>query len=273
MAMINHSAADKSLAPMAFFDSHCHFDFSDFDSDRQLIWQACRALGVNNILVPGVAPEQWPIAAQLSSDYPGLYFAAGVHPWWIKDLNRSAVSDINRQLRATLAATNCVAVGECGLDATIETPLVEQRKWLEVHLHIASELSLPLVIHCRKAHNELAAALNQFHLPAGGVIHGFSGSIELATRYWSRGFRLGIGGTITYKRASKTRETVKLLPIAALLLETDAPDMPLQGQQGQRNSPANIPAVAQVLADIRGESLAAIALHTTQNARRLFGIA
>lgn len=260
---------------MEFFDSHCHFDFADFAVDRDRVWQACRAQGVNRMLVPGVVPAQWKIAAQLSASHSGIYWAAGLHPWWIKDLNpdASSAAAFTNLLREALADSNCVAVGECGLDAMIETPLAEQLRLLNLHLQLASELSLPLIIHNRKTHSELLSALKKFTLPAGGVIHGFSGSIEIARAYWSLGFRLGIGGTITYERAHKTREAVKLLPIEAMVLETDAPDMPLQGQQGQRNSPVNILLVARALADIRGESLEAIAYHTRQNTCRLFAVA
>lgn len=271
--MMNSSASDKLPATSEFFDSHCHFDFSDFDSDRDTIWQQCQAQGVTKMLVPGVAPEQWQKAAQLSAKHQGIYCAAGIHPWWIKDLSAGDCDSIERRLREALAEPKCVAVGECGLDAMIETSLAEQLKVFNRHLQLASELQMPLIIHCRKAHNELLVALKKYSLPSGGVIHGFSGSIEMAENYWSLGFRLGIGGTITYERAYKTREAVKLLPIAAIVLETDAPDMPLQGGQGQRNSPQNIPLVARDLAEIRGESLAAIAYHTTQNACRLFAVA
>lgn len=273
--MINSSSSDKLPAASEFFDSHCHFDFSEFDADREAIWRQCLAQGINKMLVPGVAPGQWKIAAQLSASQRGIYFAAGVHPWWIKSLNAGDghTSAMTYRLREFLANPRCVAVGECGLDAMIETSLAEQLRVFNMHLQVASELCLPLIIHCRKAHNELMAALKQYKLPAGGVIHGFSGSIDLAESYWLLGFRLGIGGTITYERAAKTRAAVKLLPIEAMVLETDAPAMPLQGRQGQRNSPLNIALVAKALADIRGESLQDIACHTSQNACRLFAIA
>jgi len=263
-----HAGNPESEPHIEFVDSHCHFDFAAFDVDRDAIWQACVEQGVAAMVVPGVEPQQWKVAAQLSEQHAGIFYAVGIHPWWI---NISHLELTYKYLHENLAAPKCVAVGECGLDAMIETPLAEQVKILNVHLQAASELSLPLIIHCRKAHNELLIELKKFSLPAGGVIHAFSGSIELAAAYWALGFRLGVGGTITYERAQKTRETVKKLPIEAMLLETDAPDMPLHGQQGQRNSPLNIPLVAQALADIRGESVEYIAQQTTQNARRLFG--
>lgn len=258
---------------MEYVDSHCHFDFSDFDVDREAVWQECLGHGVTTMVIPGVEPKQWPSAAQLTEQHAGIFYAVGIHPWWVeKWIAESSVESTYRCLRENLIASKCVAVGECGLDAMIETPLVEQLNILRVHLQLASELSLPLIIHCRKAHNELLIELKKFNLPAGGVIHAFSGSVELALSYWSLGFCVGVGGTITYERAHKTRDAVKKLPIEAIVLETDAPDMPLQGRQGQRNNPANIPLIAQALADIRGESIEYIAQKTTQNARRLFNV-
>jgi TatD DNase family protein len=141
---------------------------------------------------------------------------------------------------------------------------------LDVHLQVARELSMPIIIHCRKAHNEMMKSLSGQNIKSGGVIHAFSGSIDLAKQYWALGFYLGVGGTITYERANKTRETVKQLPIEAMVLETDAPDMPLSGKQGQRNSPENIPEVARTLANIRGDSLQYIAQQTTENTKKLF---
>ena len=277
--MIPNLSVDTLLmsTPNEFFDTHCHFDFSTFAEDREKIWQGCAAVGVNGLLIPGLSPEQWQSAAQLSEKNKGIFFAAGIHPWWIEknnaaDLSEQYLATIHHDLCATLTAPKCVAVGECGLDAMIKTPLLMQQKILDVHLQVASDLTLPLIIHCRKAHNELLSQLKNYTLIRGGVIHAFSGSIELANQYWSLGFYLGVGGTITYARANKTRAAVKQLPIEAMVLETDAPDMPLSGQQGQRNSPENIPIIAQALATIRNESIHYIAQRTTQNARTLFGL-
>lgn len=264
-------------APIVFFDSHCHFDFAAFDSNRQAIWQRCHGLGVRQLLVPGVCSEQWNTALQIADQYHEIYFAAGIHPWWIEKIiqgewNAQHIENSFDKLKLFLNHKKCVAIGECGLDAVIATKLSVQQQFLDVHLQIASELKLPVIIHCRKAHNELILALKKFNLPAGGVIHAFSGSIDLANTYWRLGFYLGIGGAITYERAHKTREAVRQLPIEALLLETDAPDMPLSGYQGQDNTPENLPLIAQVLADIRKEPVNYIAQQTTKNARTLFRI-
>lgn len=262
---------------MHFFDSHCHFDFSVFDTDRALIWRECNARGIAHLIIPGVVPEQWLRAASIAAQYKNIYVAVGVHPWWVSeniaaDKVADYVVDTRLHLDKNITQRNCVAIGECGLDAVIETPMSLQQQILDIHVQLAQQISMPLIIHCRKAHNELLVQLKRYDLPAGGVIHGFSGSYELAASYWDMGFRLGIGGTITYERANKTRAAVKKLPLDAILLETDAPDMPISGRQGERNSPIHIIDIAQTLADLRAEPLEKIAEQTTLNSRTLFKI-
>ncbi|MFO1390035.1 TatD family hydrolase [Cellvibrio sp.] len=262
---------------MILFDSHCHFDFADFDNDRDSVWRNCQENGVRHLVIPGVSPAQWSSAAKFANQYAGIYCAAGLHPWWIaREFNSNHLGvdlqTLKRQLISQIEEKNCVAIGECGLDALIDCPIAEQLQVFEVHLQVAQETKMPLIIHCRKSHNGVLQWLKSYRLPAGGVIHGFSGSYELAKQYWSLGFRLGIGGTITYERANKTREAVRQLPLDAILLETDAPDMPLHGKQGERNSPVYLVQVANELASLRGDDLAHIAKQTTLNAQSLFKI-
>ncbi len=272
---------------MQFFDSHCHFDFIEFNADRAALWQACMAQGVTRLLMPGVTPEQWQRAAQLCADYEGLSYAAGIHPHWIEhqpwfqqhqeQLLGSATRDtiaalIRQEIQhpANGISAACVAVGECGLDNRIATSLAMQQQLVEIHIDVANQLQKPLIIHCVRAHNELLALLKKCKANYGGVIHAFSGSYEIAQQYTALGFYLGVGGTITYERAQKTRAALAKIPLEYLVLETDAPDMPLQGRQGQRNSPEYIPQVAQVLAELRGVDTAEIASATWKNTLALF---
>lgn len=250
-----------------YVDSHCHIDFAIFDHDRNALLARAYDQGVKQLLIPGVEPEQWQRASQMSAEH-GLFYSVGLHPWWIAN-NPEFLHDSLRVMRTHLLQPRCVAVGECGLDAFIDIPLALQIEYLNVQLALASELKLPVVIHCRKAHNELILQLKKHHL-VGGVIHGFSGSYQLAQTYWALGFYLGVGGAITYARANKTREAIRQMPIESLVLETDAPDMPLSGRQGQRNSPEYIPEIANILAEIRNESLGFVAAQTTANAQKLF---
>ena len=250
-------------------DTHCHFDFPEFDQDRAAIWQNCQMHGVEHLIIPSVAPEYWRRAAECSDHLNGIYWAVGLHPWWLTPDWGVAVASFQCQLVAALNHKKCVAVGECGLDAHVDVPMLQQQEWLMAHLAIAAQLDLPVILHCRQAHAELLRCLKPFP-KVRGVLHGFSGSAELAKQYWQLNIALGVGGVITYARASKTQKAVKSLPQEAIVLETDAPSMPLAGWQGQRNSPEHIPLVAQALATLRGETLADVSTYTEANAKRLF---
>jgi len=258
-----------------YFDSHCHFDFDDFnlmagEGTRLAQWQTCNELGLTGLLVPGVEPSQWPAAKALADELGGVIYSVGLHPWWIQSNNTNF--RLAQLAEASLGDAKCVAIGECGLDVKIERTMSEQVSIFEQHLQLAESYNKPLIVHVRGAHNELLRCLKRYRLSAGGVVHGFSGSVQQAQGYWALGFYLGIGGTITYERAKKTRHSVTAMPLEALLLETDAPDMPMFGAQGQANHPRNVVQVAQVLAELRGESLAAVAAQTLLNSQRLFGL-
>lgn len=255
--------------PPELFDSHCHFDFEAFEPDRSAIWERCRELGLTRLMIPGTSATQWARARNVCAEFPGLYFSAGLHPWWLQE---RAESDWESQLAEALEQDRCLALGECGLDKMIEIPMAEQEALLERQLALAGDLNRPVILHCVRAHNELIRLLKRHALPRGGVVHAFTGSPDIARTYWGMGFYLGIGGSITYARARKTREAAQRLPLEALVLETDAPDMPLSGRQGARNSPEYLPEVAGTLARLRGESLDVVAAQTTLNAQRLFGL-
>ena len=260
---------------MEFFDSHCHFDFEVFAGQRAQLWRRCQAAGIARLLVPGVAPAQWQAMLVMAEAYRGIVCAVGLHPWWIDKVpgDSAALADnVAAQAALKLSHPRCVAVGECGLDTYIETPLALQQAVFEAQVQLAGERRLPLVVHVRGAHQQVIRILRRNSPAAGGVIHGFSGSPELAAQYWALGFYIGVGGTITYERAAKTRRAVCALPAEALVLETDAPDIPLCGFQGQPNTPLQIPRLARVLAELRQQSLSAVAAQTSANSCRLFGL-
>lgn len=254
-------------------DSHCHFDFAAFTGQQAAIWQQCRARGIRNLIIPAVEPALIPLAVELSEQLQGVYFAAGLHPWWVGEFaqqhGENCVESLRTIIRQYSQHPRCVAVGECGLDAAIETPVAEQLPLFQAQLALAGELELPVIIHSRKAHAHILQQLKQFP-EVRGVIHAFSGSREQGEAFIQQGFCLGIGGTITYPRAQKTRNAVASLPLDALLLETDAPDMPLAGRQGEANSPLYLPDVATTLAQLRNQPVADIQQQTTRNCYHLF---
>ncbi len=264
-------------AHLTWIDSHCHLDFAAFDGDREALWRACRNQGIARLLIPGTEPGQWARAKGIAQALPGVSFAVGLHPWWIAPwlAGRAFTSELGdslvAQVRSFLQQPACVALGETGLDLLLDQPLGLQQQLLEVQLGLAQQLAKPVIFHCVRAHSQLQVLLKHWALPAGGVVHGFNGSYELAKHYWDRGIYLGIGGSISYARAAKTRAAVKRLPLEAMVLETDAPDMPLAGSQGQRNSPLQLLEVARQLAQLRSEPLELIAARTSANAQALFG--
>jgi TatD DNase family protein len=273
------------------FDTHCHFDF--LSPPLPALWQQCRDAGLIGLLVPGVSPSQWPkvIDAVHSAQDRLIYAALGLHPCYLeqqKSLEQKSLKQIDTppsapaliatlrdaidQLRTTPAAGSLVAIGECGLDGMIDTPMALQIDFFEAQLLLAQELDLPVVIHARRCHNDMLRCLKRVPVRRGGIIHAFSGSLEIAHDYLRLGYLLGVGGTITYARANKTRNAIAQLPLTALVLETDAPDMPIAGRQGEPNSPLFLAEIAQVLAELQGVTVAQVAQQTTANALRLFGM-
>jgi TatD DNase family protein len=165
-----------------------------------------------------------------------------------------------------------IAVGECGLDFYIEgLDRDAQYVYLDRQLELAREFDLPLILHARRAFDDIAAAIRRVG-GLRGVVHSFSGSEEQARQFWKLGFHLGIGGPVTYERAKRLRAIVATMPIEWLLLETDSPDQPLSGHRGQRNEPACLVGVLDSVATLRGESREAVAAATTANVERLFGL-
>jgi TatD DNase family protein len=147
-----------------------------------------------------------------------------------------------------------LAVGEIGLDTHIDVDWKMQLQVFEQQLLIAEEHMLPVILHHRNSHNELIQSLKAKKFTQGGIVHAFSGSVQQANTYIDLGFKIGVGGGITYSRASKTRKTLSQLPINCLVLETDAPDMPLIGKQGLRNSPEYLPEIFESLLLLRAET-------------------
>lgn len=278
--LVFHTVCLMLLISMAttFFDSHCHFDFPEFDRDRESVWRACQDSGIKGMMIPGVIPEQWQRAEHLCKVNQGLFYSVGIHPHWLAvaglsaEDNNSRLDEIRQHVVKYFQSPYCRAVGETGLDELIETPRALLESLLIWHLLLAAEINKPVILHSVRAHHYLLPILKEYRPVSGGVIHAFSGSYETAKQYWDLGFYLGIGGTITYERAAKTRSAVQKMPLEALLLETDAPDMPLQGFQGQRNSPEKIIEVGNCLANLRAQPLAQIAQQTSENAQRLFGV-
>ncbi|KAF7787841.1 TatD DNase family protein [Pseudoalteromonas rubra] len=236
---------------MRFIDTHCHLDFEEFrDSLPQHLTEA-QALGIGQWVVPGVTLAQCRTLPAFAQQYPGVHIAFGLHPYFMAQHNAADMSDL--AALAHLHRSQLVAIGECGIDAMVADIDAQQHLFIE-HIALANALSLPLIVHHRKSHHLLAKAFKQCPPQNGGVIHAFSGSLQDAQSYLKLGFKLGVGGTISYPRAAKTRTTLAQVPLESLVLETDAPSMPLSGYQGQVNVPKRVVEVFEHLCAIREES-------------------
>ncbi|MEX0614693.1 MAG: TatD family hydrolase [Methylophaga sp.] len=253
---------------LPLIDSHCHLDFADFDADRDAIISNCQALGLTDIILPAVTCERWPQLIQICQQSPVLHYALGCHPMFMDQHSEDALS----QLDTAIQQFQPIAVGEIGLDFYLPGHHKKNQMALfEGQLKLAEKHQLPVILHVRKAHDEVLKLLRQIPLN-GGIVHAFSGSLQQAQQYQTQGFLVGIGGALTYPRAQRLQGLFSQLPLSQIALETDAPDMPFCGHQGERNSPEYIPLVAEKLAELRRETMADIASQTSANVRRLFAI-
>ncbi len=253
---------------MELIDTHCHLDVSEFDPDREAVLGRARAVGVTGIVVPAIHRHGWSWLMEFCGRYPDLHPALGLHPVY---LERHRDADI-AALEQTVAERRPVAVGEIGLDYFVrELDRHRQQALFEAQLEVARAADLPVLLHVRKAHEQVLATLRRIRV-RGGIAHAFSGGIEEARRYQDLGFKLGFGGMLTFERSSKLRRLASELPIDAIVLETDAPDLTVAAHRAERNSPEYLPDVLTALAQVRGAAPAELAAETTANARAVLGL-
>ncbi len=251
---------------MLLVDSHCHIDASEFDPDRPDVLKRAADAGVTWIVAPAVTAASWPTLKAVADAHPQVIPAYGLHPMFL-NVHRS---EHLTQLRDWIDTERPCAVGECGLDHWVgDLDPQQQREILIGQLKLAREFDLPVILHARKALDEVMSLLRQIG-GLRGVLHSFSGSQQQAEQLCDMGFLLGIGGPVTYARASRLRGIVRTLPIEYLLLETDAPDQPDSDIRGLRNEPARLLEILRVIAQLRGQAPEHVARHTTANAQRLF---
>jgi TatD DNase family protein len=254
---------------MQLIDTHCHLDISEFDADRDAVIERARAAGVVQMVVPAVDAAHWDGLIALCATRSCLYPALGLHPvYW-----RSHTREHLTALVEALESWRPVAVGEIGLDYYIAGADRDiQRHLFAAQLDIAADAGLPVLLHVRKAHDDVLGMLKR-HRVRGGIAHAFNGSLQQAYKYLELGFRLGFGGMLTYPRSRRIRALAQALPPEAIVLETDAPDMTVASHHGQRNSPEYLPECLAALAEVRDEAPQALARQTTANARDVLGLA
>lgn len=255
--------------PDMLIDSHLHLDFPQFDLDRGEVLARARAKGVSAFVVPGVKSADWGRVRSVALESSGVFPCYGLHPCFVAE---HQPQDLDH-LRLWLEREPAVAVGECGLDfyQHFAESEVDQRLYFESQLGMAKEFDLPVVLHARRSVDAVLKCLRQAGVHRG-VMHSFSGSLQQAKAAIDQGMMIGVGGAVTHERAKKLQSVVAALPLHVLVLETDAPDQPGSLHQGQRNEPAYISGVLDVVESIRPEPRALIAATTSQNSARLFAL-
>jgi TatD DNase family protein len=266
-----------------WIDTHCHLDAPEFDADRDALRQRAREAGVGVCVLPAVQRRDWAGVQALAARHGDAY-ALGIHPLYVPQAHDADLDALDAALSAAQSDPRLVAVGEIGLDFFVPalcTPEMRERQWhfYTAQLALANKHGLPVILHVRRSADWLLKGLRQTKVQ-GGIAHAFNGSAQQAQAFIDLGFALGFGGAMTFERATALRELARTLPVQALVLETDAPDIPPQwiyrtaqarasGQAQGRNSPAELPRIAQVLADLRGLDWREVQAQTTANARRV----
>lgn len=257
---------------MNFIDTHTHLDFPEFDADRGALLADCRRLGIGRMLVLGVEQSQWARLWQLVCHEPGLYAAFGLHPVFLERHRPEHLPALREQLQQLADDPRCCAVGEIGLDHFVQgLDRDRQLQLFEAQLQLASQFNLPVLLHVRRAHAATIAALKRARLPRAGIVHAFAGSLEEAREYLRLGFKLGLGGAVTWPQARRLQRVAAALPAEALVLETDAPDMAPVFLAGQRNSPQALPQIASMIAELRGEDAQTFTRQCLINSCEVFG--
>ena len=269
-----------SLTP-SFIDTHCHLDAAEFDADRAQVHAQTRAAGVSQCVIPAVHTANFANVRALAHAQGDVY-ALGIHPLYTPSASDADLAQLDSALQQHRDDPRLVAVGEIGLDGfvpSLSTPeaWAQQQRLYTAQLQLAQKYGLPVILHVRKSADPLLKGLRATPV-VGGIAHAFNGSLQQAQAFIALGFKLGFGGALTYDRALQLRRLAVELPLSAIVLETDAPDIPPHwlyttaeqrraGQPQGRNSPAELPRIAQVLADLRGISVAEVAAVTCANAR------
>ena len=253
-----------------WFDSHCHVDEEAFDEDREEVLSRMKANGVTRCAVIGSDMETSRRAAAFAAAHSGVVAAGGFHP---HEASRFRESDLD-ELREMYQKGRIRAIGEIGLDFYYDhSPRDVQREVCIRQMELAWELKAPVAYHIRDAHQEMLEIMKGMKARlTGGIIHCFSGSAEIAKEYLKLGYYISFAGPLTFKKAPRLQEAVKLVPKDRLLIETDSPYMAPEPVRGRRNEPANVRYVGLKMAELRGAGPEEVAAFTTENAMQVYGI-
>jgi len=257
------------LSDTMLIDSHCHIDVEAFNHDREQVISSANDAGIKKIIVPAIKASAWDNQLTICLGNQSLYPALGLHPIFQHEHKESDLKLLEQYVKQYKP----IAIGEIGLDFYIDNyDRDAQIYFLQQQLDLAQQEDLPVILHVRKAHDQMLSCLKPMKLK-GGICHAFNGSLQQAEQYIDLGFKLGFGGMLTYLRSSKIRKLAQVLPLESLVLETDAPDMVVASHQGERNSPEYLPECLSALSELRELDTKEVAAITTQNCLELFDLA
>lgn len=254
---------------ITLFDTHCHLDFPQFKDNLKKMVQKAEEAGISGILIPGVKRDGWRGIRQITATHAICHSALGLHPMFVEEHSNSHLHD----LEMALSVGPIAAIGEIGLDFyNAHTNRSMQMHFVTSQISIAKEAKLPVILHVRKAHDEMLKIMSQMNFKSGGIVHAFNGSEHQAQKYYDMGFKLGFGGAMTYPRAAKLHRLASNLPLDSIVIETDAPDMPPVTCQLDYNTPLHLFDNFRSLVTLRSESAAKIAMQTTVNAHSVLNL-
>lgn len=251
-----------------FFDTHCHLTAEQFDADRDEVIQRALDAGVTRMLTLATDVASSRAAIELAERFTCVSVAVGIHPESV----REAAADDLKIIRELAAHPRVVAIGEIGLDYYWDKTAVDvQQFFFEQQLVMAEELNLPVAIHDREAHEKIIETLSRYAArERRGILHAFSGSVEMAQQAFAMGLIVSLGGPVTFKNNKHAPVLVRALPLEKILLETDSPYLTPHPFRGKRNEPAHVKLIAQQIAVLHEVSIEQVAAQTTQNALELF---
>lgn len=249
-----------------WIDTHCHLDAAEFDADRASVAAAARAAGVSRIVIPSVGRANFAIVRELAQQTPGGAYALGIHPMYTPHAQDGDLDLLRMEIEASLDDPRFVAIGEIGLDYFVPgLDEARQQHFYQAQLKLAREFDLPVLCHVRKSQDRVLAGLRRFNVRRG-IAHAFNGSFQQAEAYLAQGLHLGFGGNLTFERALQIRRLAAQLPLDALVVETDAPDIAPEWRYRMRNTPDQVPAIGAALAALRDLDATELALSTSANA-------
>jgi len=251
-------------------DSHAHLDDKRFDDDRNEIIKNLENNGVELVINPGADIPSSIKSLSLAEEYVNIYAAVGVHPHEVQSMDHNSIET----LRSLAKNNKVVAIGEIGLDYYYDfSPRDLQKKWFREQIRLAKELNLPIIVHDRDAHEDIYNIIKEeLDGKLTGVLHCYSGNIQMAREYIKMGFYLSFGGPVTFKNAKTPKEVVKEVPLSSLLIETDSPYLTPEPHRGKRNEPLYVRHVATTIAYLKEISYEEVIKRTGENTKKLFKI-